>query len=283
MRMLDGVEAAGSFDAWARPRAARPIVAAAAPWFIAADRRFDLAVLRAGCVARDIRTFEAAAAPAKKGPSKKKLAKMVAEAEATARAAAEAELRRADPPLAIALAAAGLEDEHFARALRWLNAATVDDARDLDRNEVARVDGLGSAERRRLWLFCSEAAAKRSEAVDAVQRAAREAVATPPPAPTRLDPRSSLALLPDLPVGCFELVCRFAYFCRVDVLPTSRGDAAAATWIFRGDESRRRRGRDADIPWGKVARLRYSARRPDCSGEPVTDAAVLEAVAHMKI
>ena len=30
---------------------------------------------------------------------------------------------------------------------------------------------------------------------------------------------------------------------------TNRGDAAAATWIFRGDESRRRRGRDVDIPW----------------------------------
>ena len=38
-----------------------------------------------------------------------------------------------------------------------------------------------------------------------------------------------------------------------------RGAAAAATWIFRGDESRRcrggdetrhRRGRDVDLPWG---------------------------------
>ena len=29
--------------------------------------------------------------------------------------------------------------------------------------------------------------------------------------------------------------------------PTSRGDAAAATYRFRGDESRRRRGRDADV------------------------------------
>ena len=41
---------------------------------------------------------------------------------------------------------------------------------------------------------------------------------------------------------------------------TSRGDAAAATWIFRprtwifrGDESRRRRGRDVDILWRPVA------------------------------
>ena len=30
---------------------------------------------------------------------------------------------------------------------------------------------------------------------------------------------------------------------------TSRGAAAAATWIVRGDESQRRRGCDVDIPW----------------------------------
>ena len=34
---------------------------------------------------------------------------------------------------------------------------------------------------------------------------------------------------------------------------TSRGDAAATTWIFRGDESRRRRGHDVDIPRRRVA------------------------------
>merc|ERR1712097_94314 len=32
-----------------------------------------------------------------------------------------------------------------------------------------------------------------------------------------------------------------------------RGDAAAATWTFHGDGSRRRRGRDVDVPWGRVA------------------------------
>jgi len=32
------------------------------------------------------------------------------------------------------------------------------------------------------------------------------------------------------------------YFRRADISPMNRGDAAAATWIFRGDESRRRRG-----------------------------------------
>ena len=37
------------------------------------------------------------------------------------------------------------------------------------------------------------------------------------------------------------------HFRRADLPPeTSRGDAAAATWIVRGDESRRRRGRDAE-------------------------------------
>ena len=35
---------------------------------------------------------------------------------------------------------------------------------------------------------------------------------------------------------------------RADLPRTGRGDAAAATWIFRGDESRRGRGRDVDIP-----------------------------------
>ena len=33
---------------------------------------------------------------------------------------------------------------------------------------------------------------------------------------------------------------------------TSRGAAAAATWIVRGDKARRRRGRDVDIPRRRV-------------------------------
>ena len=40
-------------------------------------------------------------------------------------------------------------------------------------------------------------------------------------------------------------------------METGRGDAAAATWIFLGDGSRRRRGRDVDIPRRTGARLRY--------------------------
>ena len=46
---------------------------------------------------------------------------------------------------------------------------------------------------------------------------------------------------------------------RAGVSPsTTRGGAAAATWIFRGDKSRRGRGRDMDIPWGRVAERRDS-------------------------
>ena len=41
------------------------------------------------------------------------------------------------------------------------------------------------------------------------------------------------------------------YVRRAEVSPTNRGDAAAATWIVRGDESRRRR--DVDIPRFQVA------------------------------
>ena len=37
----------------------------------------------------------------------------------------------------------------------------------------------------------------------------------------------------------------------------NRGDAAAVTWIFRRDRSRRRRGRDVDIPWRPADARRY--------------------------
>ena len=40
---------------------------------------------------------------------------------------------------------------------------------------------------------------------------------------------------------------------RADRPLTNRGDAAAATWIFRGDGSRRRRGGDVDLPWRRIA------------------------------
>ena len=40
---------------------------------------------------------------------------------------------------------------------------------------------------------------------------------------------------------------------RADIPRMGRGGAATATWIFRGDESRRRGGGDVDIPWRQVA------------------------------
>ena len=43
------------------------------------------------------------------------------------------------------------------------------------------------------------------------------------------------------------------YVCRADMPRTSRGGAAATTWIVRGDESRRRRGCDVDILRRRVA------------------------------
>ena len=43
------------------------------------------------------------------------------------------------------------------------------------------------------------------------------------------------------------------YFRGADISQASRGGAAAATWIVHGDESRRRRGRDVDSPWRRVA------------------------------
>ena len=51
----------------------------------------------------------------------------------------------------------------------------------------------------------------------------------------------------------------FWYFGRADIPQTSRGAAAAARRIFRGDEKRCRRGRDADIPWRRASRRRYHA------------------------
>ena len=51
--------------------------------------------------------------------------------------------------------------------------------------------------------------------------------------------RQLFELLEDRADTCFR---------RVDSPQTGRGDAAAATWIFRRDGSRRRRGRDVDIP-----------------------------------
>ena len=42
---------------------------------------------------------------------------------------------------------------------------------------------------------------------------------------------------------------------------TSRGAAAGPTWIFPGDESRRRRGCDVDTQWRRAAATRSRPRR----------------------
>ena len=49
----------------------------------------------------------------------------------------------------------------------------------------------------------------------------------------------------------FKLANNYARVRRADAPSTKRGDAAA--WIVRGDESRRRRGWDVDVPWRRVA------------------------------
>ena len=44
-----------------------------------------------------------------------------------------------------------------------------------------------------------------------------------------------------------DIFFRWVYVRRADTSPMNRGDAAAATWIFRGSKSRRRRGCGVDI------------------------------------
>lgn len=48
---------------------------------------------------------------------------------------------------------------------------------------------------------------------------------------------------------------------REDISLMNRGAAAAATWIFGGYESRRRRGYDVEIRWRRVACPRYARER----------------------
>ena len=51
----------------------------------------------------------------------------------------------------------------------------------------------------------------------------------------------------------------FVYFRGADIPQTSRRDAAAATWIFAGDESRRRRGRAMELRSRPAYASRYRA------------------------
>ena len=71
-----------------------------------------------------------------------------------------------------------------------------------------------------------------------------------------------------------------AYVCRVDTPRTGRGDAAAATWIFRGNGAAatppRRRGRSAETG----ARLRYGSETPGVAIS--TENALTELRQHLK-
>ena len=61
------------------------------------------------------------------------------------------------------------------------------------------------------------------------------------------------------------------YVRRAELPLMNRGDAAAATLIFRGDAPQRRRGCDVDIPWRRDARLRYfnnKGEQPEESKRP---------------
>ena len=84
-----------------------------------------------------------------------------------------------------------------------------------------------------------------------------------------------LTLAPVGATGAFLVALlrpRPPYFRRVDLPWTGRGDAAAATWMFRGETSRRRRGCDLEIQsrpahasgtrlWLRALRSRASPRR----------------------
>ena len=217
VRMLDGVERAGSWDAWASGGVARPLVARAAPWLLAAQRRLDLFLVRACAVAMGVKSFEAKEQKKKKGPSKATLKKRAAEEEKAAIAAAEAAVASSDPPLQAALDAAGLGEEQFSRALRWLGATTIAEARDLDRGDVGKVDGLESKERRSLWLFVADRLKQLTDARDGAIAAAREkaarALAAAEP-PKLLDNKAGIMFRLECPVGCFALVAKFAYNAR---------------------------------------------------------------------
>ncbi|KAH8095166.1 hypothetical protein JL720_2444 [Aureococcus anophagefferens] len=142
-------------------------------------RRLDL-FWCARAVAMGVKSFEAKEQKKKKGPSKATLKKRAAEEEKAAVEAAEAAVESSDPPLQAALDAAGLGEEQFSRALRWLGATTIAEARDLDRGDVGR--------------------------------AARALAAAEPP--KLLDNKAGIMFRLECPVGCFALVAKFAYNAR---------------------------------------------------------------------
>ena len=70
------------------------------------------------------------------------------------------------------------------------------------------------------------------------------------------------------PITCLKeydaTICDNVSVRRADISPVNRGGAAAAAWIFQGDESRRRRGCHVDISWRRVA---ATPRRSDARGQ----------------
>jgi hypothetical protein len=224
-KLLGAVERAGGWSAFAAKFPQRPRVRRAAPWLGAASDRAALAVAFANAVRAEkpVRVVEVKTTAAQQRKRANALSKRIAAAEHAAAVAAKASIRADDPPLEVALLNAGLTSsapgEHnlvdpvFPRALRWLNATTVDDVRSLEREEVSQVDGPSSADRRKLWLFC---VAQREALETAVTEATRTAVAevreleaVKRAAARPVDPRAALAFR--VPEACFVRVARFLY------------------------------------------------------------------------
>ncbi|KAJ1454515.1 hypothetical protein M885DRAFT_521796 [Pelagophyceae sp. CCMP2097] len=214
--VLDGVVACGSFEAWAVQHLALPLVADAAPWLVARERRLEFCVLRVQAAKLDELKVVVHQLP--KPPSKAVLKKRTADAEALAAAKAAAHVTNGDFVLQEALEKQDLGAENVLRAVRWLNCQSIQDTRALKREEVAAVDGLASAERRKLWLFVAGEQEKMATVVlTARKRAAadvlRDAKVEAPKNP--LDDAAAgfaaLALTGDLPDPIFRNIAYFAW------------------------------------------------------------------------
>ena len=100
--------------------------------------------------------------------------------------------------------------------------------------------------------------ASRLEARGDVDAAAREldrALKFAPDNPKVLDHKAAMLCdqgRMDEGIALFERLVA-ERFRRAEPPKTGRGDAAAGTWMVRGDETRRRRGRDVDGPWRRDA------------------------------
>lgn len=227
VKMLDAVKALGGWKNFADANSSRPRVARAAPWVKAARDRNMFAVSRA-LATRPGQPVPAPAPP--KEPKRLSKAKRAAAEDAAAKDAAEA-LKAGDPGLGDALVAAGLVSEApgekgkphepMLRALRWLDCKTVDDARDLGRDDVAKVDGPTPAERRRLWLFIADEIKKRDVAVAAARGGVEAKLRREADAARRanrpVDPRAAIAWR--VPGGVFQIMARFLYHALPPPLP----------------------------------------------------------------